>query len=63
MHQIVADLGSVYLLILGAVAIVVMLYAPRGLWGLVVTRFGWQVFPLQRRVVTKYPPTRERNRK
>ena len=36
---------------LGAVAIVVMLWAPKGIWGLIVERFGWQVFPLERRVV------------
>ena len=35
---------------LGAVAIVIMLKAPRGVWGLVADRFGLQVFPLQRRV-------------
>jgi len=33
------------------VAIVVMLASPKGIWGLVVERFGWQVFPLERRVV------------
>jgi len=36
---------------LGAVAIVIMLKAPRGVWGLVADRFGLQIFPLQRRVV------------
>jgi branched-chain amino acid transport system permease protein len=36
---------------LGAVAIVVMLTAPKGIWGLIVERFGWQVFPLERTVV------------
>ena len=45
-----ADLGSLYLLMLGAVAIVIMLKAPRGVWGLVADRFGLQMFPLQRRV-------------
>jgi branched-chain amino acid transport system permease protein len=28
-----------------------MLKAPKGLWGLVVERFGFQLFPLERRVV------------
>ena len=51
MRQALADLGSIYLLIMGAVAIVVMLWAPKGLWGLVAERFGWQVLPLQRRLV------------
>jgi branched-chain amino acid transport system permease protein len=30
-----------------------MLWAPKGLWGLIADRFGWQVFPLQRRLMTK----------
>ena len=55
LRQTLADLGSAYLLILGAFAILVMLKAPKGLWGLVVDRFGWQVFPLQRRVVAAEP--------
>ncbi len=51
LRQTLADLGAIYLLILGAVAIVVMLKAPKGLWGLIADRFGWQVFPLERRLV------------
>jgi branched-chain amino acid transport system permease protein len=51
LRQTMADLGTLYLLMLGAVAIVVMLFAPKGLWGLVVARFGFEIFPLERRVV------------
>jgi len=51
LRQTLADLGTLYLLLLGAVAIVVMLWAPKGIWGLIVARFGWQVFPLERHVV------------
>ncbi|MDE2375490.1 MAG: branched-chain amino acid ABC transporter permease, partial [Hyphomicrobiales bacterium] len=51
LRQTLADLGTIYLLMLGAVAIVVMLAAPRGIWGLIVERFGWQIFPLERTVV------------
>jgi len=51
LRQTLADLGATYLLILGAVAIVVMLKAPKGLWGLIADRYGWQVFPLERRLV------------
>jgi branched-chain amino acid transport system permease protein len=51
LRQTLADLGTLYLLMLGAVAILVMLIAPKGIWGLVVARFGWQVFPLERRVL------------
>ena len=37
LRETLADLGSVYLMILGAVAILVMLKAPRGLWGFSAT--------------------------
>ena len=51
LRQTLADLGSLYLLMMGAVAIVVMLWAPKGLWGLIAERFGWQVLPLQRHLL------------
>ena len=51
LRQTLADLGAIYLLILGVVAIAVMLKAPKGLWGLIADRYGWQVFPLERRLV------------
>jgi branched-chain amino acid transport system permease protein len=51
LRQALADLGSLYLLMMGAVAIVVMLWAPKGLWGLITERFGWQALPLQRHLV------------
>src|SRR5439155_24981437 len=51
LRQTLADLGSLYLLMLGVVAIAVMLWSPKGLWGLLVERLGWEVFPLERRVV------------
>jgi len=30
---------------------VVMLRAPKGLWGLIAERFGWQALPLQRHLL------------
>jgi branched-chain amino acid transport system permease protein len=51
MRQTLSDLGSIYLMIMGTVAIVVMLLAPKGLWGLVAERFGWQALPLQRKLM------------
>jgi branched-chain amino acid transport system permease protein len=51
LRQTLADLGTIYLMMLGVVAILVMLAAPKGIWGLIVERLGWQVFPLERRVV------------
>jgi branched-chain amino acid transport system permease protein len=51
LRQTLADLGSLYLLMLGAVAIAMMLFAAKGVWGFVAQRFGWQALPLQRRLV------------
>ncbi len=51
LRQTLADRGALYLLMLGAVAIAVMLKAPKGLWGVLAARLDWQIFPLQRRVV------------
>src|SRR5580698_4580354 len=56
LRQTLADLGTIYLLMLGAVAIVVMLTAPKGIWGLIVERLGWQLFPLERTVVADGAP-------
>lgn len=43
-----ADYGSWYLLVLGLIGIAVMLFAPRGLWGLFTERTGIQFFPVRR---------------
>jgi branched-chain amino acid transport system permease protein len=51
LRQTLADLGTIYLMMLGLLAIVVMLAAPKGIWGMVVERFGWQLFPLERTVL------------
>jgi branched-chain amino acid transport system permease protein len=56
LREYLADLASIYLIILGMVAIGVMLKAPKGIWGYVADRFGWQLFPLARRLVRDVPP-------
>jgi branched-chain amino acid transport system permease protein len=53
LQEFLADLGSVYLIILGGLAVAIMLLAPKGIWGLVVDRFGLELFPIQRRLVSK----------
>jgi hypothetical protein len=45
-----ADYGAWYLITLGTIAIVVMLKAPRGLWGLIGDGLNIHLFPIQRRV-------------
>jgi len=51
LRQTLSDLGSLYLLMMGTVAIVAMLWAPKGLWGYIAERFSWQALPLQRHLV------------
>jgi branched-chain amino acid transport system permease protein len=47
---LLADYGAWYLITLGTIAIIVMLKAPRGLWGLVGDGFNLHLFPVQRQV-------------
>ncbi len=53
LREFLADYGSVYLLFLGALAIGVMLAAPKGLWGYAAQRFGWSLFPVGYRTTFK----------
>jgi branched-chain amino acid transport system permease protein len=53
LREFLADYGSIYLLFLGALAIVVMLVAPKGLWGYVASRYGLSLFPVGYRVTWK----------
>lgn len=48
LRQMLADYGSIYLIIFGIVAIAVMLKSPQGLWGYFAERYHWQLFPLKR---------------
>jgi branched-chain amino acid transport system permease protein len=48
LQNALASYGSWYLLLLGALAIATMLFAPRGLWGLVSERTGIELFPVRR---------------
>ena len=50
LRETLADLGTIYLMVLGLVAIVVMLKAPQGVWGFIRHRFDLQLFPLGYRV-------------
>jgi branched-chain amino acid transport system permease protein len=50
LREFLADLGSLYLMILGLLAIVIMLVAPRGIWGYVAQRWNLSLFPTGYRV-------------
>lgn len=45
---LLADYGSVYLIVLGVVAVLVMLKAPQGIWGLIGDKYKLYLFPLRR---------------
>ncbi len=58
LRETMADLGTIYLIALGVVAIAVMLKAPSGLWGLIRARTGAELFPLSWRVTGLTEPPR-----
>jgi branched-chain amino acid transport system permease protein len=49
LRETLADYGTWYLILLGAIAIVVMLTAPQGVWGAVARRFDLHLFPVRRK--------------
>jgi len=51
MQRYLADFGAWYLILLGTLGIVVMLFAPKGLWGLIAERYDLTFFPTRRRLV------------
>lgn len=50
LRQFLSDYGSWYMIVLGCVAVAFMLWIPRGVWGLMSSRFDLHFFPVQRRV-------------
>jgi branched-chain amino acid transport system permease protein len=48
LQRYLADFGTWYLILLGALAIGIMLFAPKGIWGYVAERYGLVLFPLRR---------------
>jgi len=52
LQALFADYGSWYLMALGLIGVLTMLFAPRGLWGLISRRTGLHLFPVRRRLDT-----------
>jgi branched-chain amino acid transport system permease protein len=50
LREFFADLGTIYLMVLGALAIVIMLVAPKGIWGYIARRWNISLFPTGYRV-------------
>jgi branched-chain amino acid transport system permease protein len=55
LRELLSDYGTIYLMLMGAIAIAVMLKAPFGLWGWIAQRFDLQLFPVGRRLVPASP--------
>ncbi|MCZ2105078.1 MAG: branched-chain amino acid ABC transporter permease [Comamonadaceae bacterium] len=53
LREWLADLGSVYLITLGVLTMVVMLFFDKGLWGLCTRYTRWELFPVRRRIGTR----------
>ena len=50
LQDYLSTFGAWYLITLGALAVAVMLIAPRGIWGYVAQRFDIEIFPTRRRL-------------
>ena len=57
LRELLADYGSWYMILLGALAVLAMMRYPQGLWGLVAERWDLRFFPVQRRVRLDEPPS------
>lgn len=62
LQRLLADYGTIYLIVLGCLGIVVMLFARRGLWGLFTDRTGIDLLPLTHRPPRGADPQTEASR-
>ena len=56
LQEQLATFGPIYLMLLGAIAIVVMVFFPKGLWGSFAERFDVRLFPVRRHLQINEPP-------
>jgi branched-chain amino acid transport system permease protein len=49
-REYLSDFGEWSLILMGAIAVVMMLFAPEGIWGLIRRRWPITIFPVQRRL-------------
>jgi branched-chain amino acid transport system permease protein len=62
LQYFLAPLGSWYLMLLGALAIGLMLFAPAGVWGVIARRFDISLFPERRRLIVRGTDEKETKR-
>jgi len=53
LQHYLADFGALYLILLGTLGILIMLFAPTGLWGFVAERHRLTLFPTRRRLAIR----------
>jgi len=54
LQRYLADFGTWYLILLGILAIGIMLFAPKGIWGYVAQRYHVALFPVRRILVRRH---------
>jgi len=50
LRELLSQYGTIYMIVLGLLAVVTMLRFPKGIWGHLAERFDLHLFPVQRRV-------------
>lgn len=58
-----AALGSWYLILLGALAILLMLFSPSGVWGVVSSALDVSLFPVRRRLIAPSSIADDKNKR
>jgi branched-chain amino acid transport system permease protein len=51
LRWLLADYGSWYWMAMGALAVLVMVFAPHGIWGLIHKKTGIELLPMRRRLL------------
>jgi branched-chain amino acid transport system permease protein len=49
-REYLSNFGEWSFILLGGIAVVMMLFAPQGVWGLIRQRFDLELFPIRRRL-------------
>jgi branched-chain amino acid transport system permease protein len=58
--QSLSQYGTLYMLLLGIVAVIMVTVAPKGIWGFVISKWNIHLFPVRRRLLVDLPPEEER---
>jgi branched-chain amino acid transport system permease protein len=62
LREALSDFGFAYMIVLGGATVVIMVLAPKGVWGLVSRRFDLRLFAVQRKVAKFHPAITEQAR-